>query len=142
MADWKGPSRIVARRRRAVAIAAAIVVLVVVVWLVAIRPGGDDEQTAAAPAAALDVSAPVAERLGQMAPQALADQVLLVGFDGTDATSPFLEQVRTHQFGGIFVDSRNWTDSTTGTALVSALRAAGREGERIPPLLDDRTGGR
>ena len=83
----------------------------------------------------MDVSAPVAERLGQMAPQALADQVLLVGFDGTDAASPFLEQVRTHQFGGIFVDSRNWTDSITGTALVSALRAAGREGERVPPLL-------
>lgn len=142
MEAFKGPSRIVARRRRAVAIALGIVAFVAIVWLVLIRPGGDDAEQPATPAATLNLSAPVAERLGQMAPQALADQVLLVGFDGTDATAPFLDEVRTHQFGGILVGSRNWTDSITGTALVSALRAAGREGERIPPLLtSDQEGG-
>lgn len=135
MADWKGPSRIVVRRRRAIAIAGAIVAVVVLLWLIFLRPDGDDGGSASESTTLLDVSAPVAERLDQMAPQALADQVLLVGFDGTDATAPFLDQVRTHQFGGIYVDSRNWTDSVTGTALVSALRAAGREGNRVPPLL-------
>ena len=46
------------------------------------------------------------------------------------------------KFGGILVGSRNWTDSVTGTALVSALRAAGREGARIAPLLtSDQEGG-
>ena len=63
-----------------------------------------------------------------MAPQALADQVLLVGFDGTDATAPFLDEVRTHQFGGIFVDSRNWTDADHGHRRWSAR--CGRPGAR------------
>ena len=29
--------------------------------------------------------------------------------------SPFLDQVRIHQLGGVLVDSRNWTDAATGT---------------------------
>ncbi len=124
-----------AARRRSVAIAAAIVAIIVVTLIAVLGGGGDDDASPPEPEPTAEFSAPVAERLSQMAPQALADQVLLAGFDGADATAPFLDQVRIHQLGGILVDSRNWTDSITGTALVSALRAAGREGERIPPLL-------
>ena len=65
----------------------------------------------------------------------LADQVLLLGFDGTDASSPFLEQVRTRQLGGVLVERVNWLDAASGTALVGGLRAAGRDGDRIPPLI-------
>jgi beta-N-acetylhexosaminidase len=131
-------------RRRAAAIAIGAVALLAVVLALILAGGGDESEPATTgpdPAAAL--AAPVAERLQQMAPQALVDQVLLVGFDGTDATSPFLGQARIHQLGGILVDARNWTDSVTGAALVTALRAAGREGDRIPPLLvADQEGGR
>ncbi len=104
--------------------------------LIVLVGGGDDEPTPTSETEpASEFSAEVSERLSQMAPQALADQVLLAGFDGIDAAAPFLDQVRIHQLGGILVDARNWTDSVTGTALVTALRAAGREGDRIPPLL-------
>jgi len=143
-AGLRGVSRAVRSRPGAAAVAIGAGVVLVVVVVLALSGGGEESVPAStAPDAAAAFSAPVAERLRQMAPQALVDQVLLVGFDGTDATSPFLDQARIHQLGGILVDARNWTDSITGTALVTALRAAGREGDRIPPLLvADQEGGK
>ena len=70
-----------------------------------------------------------------MTPAELADQVLLLGFEGTDGSAEFVQQVRARQLGGVLVGAQNWIDSATGTALVGAIRAAGRENGRIPPLL-------
>ena len=35
----------------------------------------------------------------------------------------------------MLVERANWLDSASGTALVGGLRAAGRDGDRIPPLI-------
>jgi beta-N-acetylhexosaminidase len=81
------------------------------------------------------ISAETATRVQQMSTADLADQVLLLGFDGTDGSAPFLDEVRSRQLGGVFVGAGNWTDAAAGTALVAAIRAAGRKAGRIPPLV-------
>ena len=46
----------------------------------------------------------------------------------------FVDELRSRQLGGVLVGAELGR-AATGTALVGALRAAGREGERIPPLI-------
>jgi beta-N-acetylhexosaminidase len=106
--------------------------VIVVAWFLFLR--GDDQQPATqnAPAA---LSAETSAAIDAMTPAELADQVLLLGFEGADGSAEFLDQVRARQLGGVLVGAPNWVDSATGTALVGAIRAAGREDDRIPPLL-------
>ncbi len=118
-------------RRRAVALAIAGVAIAAVVILLAT---GDDEAPEE-PAATPGVSAETSTLVGEMTTEALADQVLLLGFEGTDGSAPFLDEVRSRQLGGVIVNTPNWVDSASGTALVGEIRAAGREDARIPPLL-------
>jgi len=131
MEDSRGPDRLVIARRRAVAI--AIVAALIVVVLVLLR-GGDDEASDE-PDPLASISPETRAVVEQMTPAELTDQVLLLGFEGTDESAEFVEQVRARQLGAIFVDAPNWPDSAAGTALVGALRAAGRENGRIPPLI-------
>ena len=81
------------------------------------------------------VSAEVSARVKQMSPAQLADQVLLLGFDGTDPSAEIVDDLSRHEYGGVFLDADNWVDADQGAKLVAALRAAGREQERIPPLI-------
>jgi beta-N-acetylhexosaminidase len=131
MEDSRGPSRLAVTRRRAVALAIAAAVIAIA-WFVFLR--GDDQEPATqnAPAA---LSAETSAAIDAMTPAELADQVLLLGFEGADGSAEFLDQVRARQLGGVLVGAPNWVDSATGTGLVGAIRAAGREGDRIPPLL-------
>ena len=131
MEDSRGPARLAVARRRAVAL--AIGAALVVVGLILLIGGGDapPEELAATPG----VSAETTERVALMTTAQLADQVLLLGFEGTDGSAEFVDQVRARQFGGVFVDTANWVDSAAGTALVGAIRAAGRAPGRIPPLV-------
>jgi beta-N-acetylhexosaminidase len=118
-------------RRRAAAVAAAVAATAAL-WFGLARSdegGGDDGSQAA------DLPAPVAAAVGSLTTEELADQVLLLGFEGTDQSTPFVSELETRQLGGVLVDSGNWIGLSTGAGLVEALRAAGREGERIPPLL-------
>ncbi len=129
MEDSRGPSRATIARRRAVAI--AVVAAVIVVAALLLTGGGEPaDDPAAAP-----LSAETAAAIAAMAPEQLADQVLLLGFEGTDAGAEIVDDVRARELGGVLVGSANWVDSAAGTALVGAIRAAGREGGRIPPLL-------
>ena len=127
----RGPDRLAIARRRAVALVviAALVALVVIL----LRGGGDDGGEELDPFAG--VSPQTATLVEELSPAQLADQVLLLGFEGTDESAPFLDEVRSRQLGGVLVDTPNWTDSSAGTALVTAIRAAGREDGRVPPLL-------
>ena len=112
------------------AIAAAAIVLALVLFT-----GGDDGESDAEPAATAELSPETSAAIAEMTPGELADQVLLLGFEGTDGSAEFIQQVRARQLGGVLVGAQNWIDSATGTALVGAIRAAGRENGRIPPLL-------
>ena len=69
------------------------------------------------------------------------DQVLALGFEGTDSSSPVFGELGRHQLGALYVGSGNWADSAQGAALVSELRSAGSAHGRIPPLLMTAQGG-
>ena len=86
------------------------------------RPGGEVET---------ELSGPVSDLVSGMSTEDLVDQVLLLGFEGTDSSAPFVDELRERQLGGVIVASENWTDATAGTALVDELRsAAGGAGNR------------
>lgn len=118
--------------RRAVAIA-IVVAISAGIWLL-VRGGEEGDEDAAArrdPAPATRGQS-LAEELSA-AEQ--ADQVLLLGFEGVDATAPIVAELRERQLGGVLVDRPNWLDAATGAALIAELDAAGRSGGRIPPLV-------
>lgn len=119
-------------RRRVLAVVLALAATAGL-WLLLFR--SDDERTASDAEPEPALTGPVADLVAGLSPAQLADQVLLLGFEGTDASSPFLDQVRARQLGGVLIDRQNWLDSASGTALVGGIRAAGREGDRIPPLI-------
>ena len=131
MEEYRGPERLAIARRRAVALAVAA--LVVVAGAILLIGGGDDEEATPDPLAG--IAPETAARVKQMTPAQLADQVLLLGFEGADDSTEFLDEVRSREFGGVLVDTPNWTDAATGTALVAALRTAGREDGHVPPLI-------
>jgi beta-N-acetylhexosaminidase len=131
MEDSRGLERLAIARRRAVALAIAAAVIALGVFLVI--GGGGDESDEPDPLAG--IAAETVARVQGMTPDQLADQVLLLGFDGTDESAEFLDDVRSRELGAVFVDTPNWTDAASGTALVGAIRAAGREDGRIPPLM-------
>ena len=117
--------RIVLRRGFALALLAA---LGAVAWFLFVRDSGDDgrERTRIP-----GVSAKAGELVRGLDRAGQVDQVLLFGFDGTDATAPIVAEVRERQLGGVLVGSQNGASPE----LMTALARAGRSGGRIPPLL-------
>jgi beta-N-acetylhexosaminidase len=103
------------------------------IWFVLIR--GDGEGAGSAEEASRGVSEPVRTLVRDLSPEERVDQVLLLGFEGTDATSPVFAELRERQLGGVLVDSRNWTAADQLQALNGELRATGARGGRIPPLI-------
>lgn len=120
-----------ALRRRALAVAVALAATAGL-WFGLARSESEDGETPAETTAAEE---PIAEAVAGLSTYELADQVLLLGFEGTDATAPVVGEVRTRQLGGILIGPQNWPDAATGTALIAAIRDAGREEGRIPPLI-------
>ncbi len=128
------PSRRVIIERRALAVA-IVVAAAVLVWLAFFRSsgGGTGEQT---PASATAGISPEAVAMAEsMSIDELARQVLLLGFDGTDPNDPALATLGLNQFGGVIVDADNWTDATTGEALVKAISASASDNGLMPPLM-------
>ncbi len=131
MEDSRGDEREAIARRRALALAVVLGVIALA-WFVFFRGGDEDVEDGPA---TIPVSTETALAIAEMTPPELADQVLLVGFAGADGSTGFVDELREHQFGGVIVRAENWVDSVTGTGLVGALRAAGREDGAIPPLM-------
>jgi beta-N-acetylhexosaminidase len=69
------------------------------------------------------------------------DQVMAIGFAGTDATAPVFAKLGSRQLGAVFVGPGNWVEAAQGAALVAELRVAGKDGGRVPPLIIARQGG-
>lgn len=121
-------------RRRAGLIAIVFVIGVAIAAYVIARPdqpGGEISSS----------REPAANRAGQSGPaddlsdEELVDQVLLLGFEGTDAAAPVLAELRGREIGGVLIATANWPDAASGTALVEAIRRAGSSDDRIPPLV-------
>jgi len=118
--------------RRALAVLAVLAATALIA--LALR-SGDESEPAAVPVTTGGVPAPVRGLVRGLSTKEKVDQVLALGFEGTDSSSPILGQLRKRQIGAVFVSSENWLDAGQGGALVSELKAAGSSGDRIPPLI-------
>ena len=127
------PNRAQIARRRAFAVGAAVVATGLI-WFVFLRGGGNDEAGGGA-APGGEVPASVRDLVNRLSPEEKVDQILLLGFDGTDAGAPIVAELRKRQLGGVLVTGRNWVDPSQLEALTGAIRSAGASGDRIPPLI-------
>jgi beta-N-acetylhexosaminidase len=118
-------------RRRLVAILLAAAAIGIV-WVTLFGGDGDDDSTAESPRG---VSEPVAALARGLSPEERVNQVLLLGFDGTDPSSPILETLASEELGGVLVGPQNWVDAEQGSTLAGALRATGLAERRTPPLI-------
>jgi beta-N-acetylhexosaminidase len=118
-------------RRRLIAVA-VVVVSTALLWLVLFR-GGDDEDAGANPGRG--VSEPVAALVRGLTPEERVGQVLLLGFDGTDQTSPIFSTVASEELGGVLIGPQNWLDAQQGSTLAGALRATGLSERKTAPLI-------
>jgi beta-N-acetylhexosaminidase len=116
-------------------VVAVIAVLAATALIALALRGGEDSEPAAAPVTTGGVPASVRGLVRGLSPEEKVDQVLALGFEGTDSSSPILEQLRERQLGAVFLSSENWIDAAQGGALVSELKAAGKSGDRVPPLI-------
>jgi beta-N-acetylhexosaminidase len=62
-------------------------------------------------------------------------QLLLVGFDGTDASAPFLSTLKRMDLGGVAIEKRNYVGRTELAALTDAIRNAAAGRDRQPPFI-------
>jgi len=127
------PSRTTALRRRAVAAGAALLAGAAV-WLALDRRGAPEEDTEPRPPAA-GVSEPVAEVVGGLSAEEQVDQVLLLGFAGSEPPLGIVDELATRELGGVLVEAENWAGAGPGAELVERLRQAGSSAGRIPPLI-------
>lgn len=132
MEGSRRPPRNLALRRRAAAVGLALVATAGL-WYGLVRSDDDSSEPGEQPTAG--VPSAVAGLVAELSREQLVDQVLLLGFDSTDAGAPFLDELRARQVGGVLIDAQNWPDSSSGTALVAAVREAASEGGEIPPLI-------
>ena len=92
--------------------------------------------------AASDASDPAAGVVDDLTTEQLVDQLLLVGFDGTDGSAPFLAELRERAIGGVLIRPDNWFGVEQGAALTEAIRAAGSAGGYPPLITAAHEGGR
>jgi beta-N-acetylhexosaminidase len=118
--------RIWLRRGFAVAVVA---VIAGVAWFVFVRAGDDSEGDQKRRAAG--VSRTANEVVRGLDAQEQVDQVLLLGFDGADASAPIVAELRERQLGGVLVGPQNGASPE----LLNAIARAGRADGRIPPLI-------
>jgi beta-N-acetylhexosaminidase len=123
-------------RRRLVAVL-IVAAIAIGAWAALFR-GGDRATEAERGRGIPDAIAGLVEGLSE--PERV-DQVLLIGFEGTQATGEIVGELRAHDVGGVLLDGRNFADPDQIAALARILRTvavAGDQGERsderIPPL--------
>jgi beta-N-acetylhexosaminidase len=119
--------RIWLRRGFALVVVAAVAA---VAWFAFLRDG-DDEADGERQRRAPGVSRAADEVVRGLDAEEQVDQVLLVGFEGTDASAPIVAELGERQLGGVLVGPENGASPD----LLDALAKAGRAGGRIRPLL-------
>jgi beta-N-acetylhexosaminidase len=122
--------RILTRRAAAV----GIVLFATALIALALR-SGDQSAPAPAPVTTGGVPRPVRGLVRRLSLEQKVDQVLALGFAGTDSSSPVVAELGQRQIGALFVGPGNWIDASQGAALIAELKAAGGSGGRLPPLI-------
>jgi beta-N-acetylhexosaminidase len=120
--------QIMLRRIGAVVVAAAATALLAVLLL-----GGSD-----APSRPEEVPKGVSQgsidKAKQLSPDEQVDQVMLLGFDGSEPGGDIAAELADHQLGGVLIEPGNWNGAGPGKKLIAALaKDAGTDG-RIPPV--------
>lgn len=133
------PSRVRIWMRRAGALGAAGGATA----LIALAVTGDEKPAPIAdPPTAGRVPSAVRELVAGLSLEQKVDQVLALGFEGTDSSSPLLGELRERQLGAVFVAAANWPGAARGKSLIAEIRSAGSTRQRIPPLvIADQEGG-
>ena len=122
------------RRRFWVRRAVALIVVIAATALIALAlRGGEDSAPPPVPAITGGVPRPVRGLVRGLSVEQKVDQVLALGFAGTDSSSPIVDQLGRRQIGALFVGPGNWTDASQGSALIAELKAAA--GGDVPPLI-------
>jgi beta-N-acetylhexosaminidase len=106
-------------------------VVLLFIWI----QGNDGDKEGSAGKDLSELSAPTRKRIAKLSTGQKIDAVMVLGFEGRDASSPFLAELRRHQLGGVFVATENWTDQAQGAALIAALKKAARRGGPVPPAI-------
>jgi beta-N-acetylhexosaminidase len=126
----------VSRRRIALRRAAALLLAAGATALIALAIAGEeDEDRATVTGISGGVPPAVRGLVRALSLEERVDQVLALGFSGTDAASPILEDLRERQIGAVFVAAENWLDASQAGALIAELEQAGGGGGRVPPLI-------
>jgi beta-N-acetylhexosaminidase len=126
----------VSRRRIAMRRAVAVLLATGATALIAVAIAGEESDDSTPPSG-LSGGVPPEVRglIGGLSVEEKIDQVLALGFSGTDASAPFLEELSRRQIGAVFVAAENWLDAGQAGGLIAELeRAAARSG-RVPPLI-------
>jgi beta-N-acetylhexosaminidase len=118
--------------RRIVAVAA----VVVSTGAIALALSDEGTEVASPPAVSGGgVPGGVRDLLRDLTLEQKVDQVLALGFEGTEASPALLERLAARQLGAIYVGSQNWLDATQGSALIESLKGAASGDSRVPPLI-------
>ncbi len=110
------------------------------IWLV-LFGGGEDATTSPDRLTGADLSSRATEIVAGLQPADKVDQVLLVGFEGTDQNAPLVSELADRAYGGILVGRANWSDPIQGSALVSALREGAASAPVAPLIVASQEGG-
>jgi beta-N-acetylhexosaminidase len=122
------------RRLRITAAVLAAAAATAAIYLLVVREDEPDTPEKGTTATA-EAPAEVRELVADLPPEQKIDQLLLLGFAGTDGSAGFVAELRERQLGGVLLRRENWLDSVQGAALVEELRAAAREAGAVPPLI-------
>ena len=126
------PSPEVARRRRLIGLILTIAATIAI-WAAFIRGGGASAPPGSGAAQSADPQVKGVE--SRLSTDAMVDQVLLLGFNGTSPQGRIKHELRAHELGGVIIRSTNWPGRDQGAKLIAGLRAAGLGGGRVPPLI-------
>lgn len=114
------------RRRLATLIAIGCVAAGILVTVIALAGGGGDEGAEQEPTT---TSGPSARVPGGEELEALADAVILAGFDGKQPDPDVAG------YGAVLVRGSNWDGRKAGAKLIAAIRDAGAKDGADPPLI-------
>ena len=109
------------------------------IWLLFFR-GGSDEPDTPEPAVAT-VPDSVSAVVEGLTDEQLADQVLLLGFEGVDETAPMLAELGGRELGGILIGPANWLGADAGAGLIEAIRSASATATAPPLIVASQEGG-
>jgi beta-N-acetylhexosaminidase len=79
--------------------------------------------------------AAIARRVRSMSPEQKAAQLMLVGFDGVDATAPIFRQLRARPYGGLMFEEPNYVDGQQFRVLTAELQAQFTRVRQTQPFL-------